>query len=465
MRKSTKIRPPVPKSPTATAASDKKRMIAMGVALLLVVIAFGYARFQESRLRSEEAQFPAPDEVVNERVEVPTVDVAKLEEIISDGEAEDRVLLEREALDELMPIARNLTAAHFDAMESTLIDGAVVESLLADPAENRGKAFTARGWITALRWRNPGGGRPKEAHGRLVIESGETVYFVAAYAPDSLTTDEYGRIDGLLLKAFNDEDPDEPGSWVQGPLLVSPELQRSYSPLGEVAELREGDFADVTDDDLEIGISGIPRREYWRLLSFADHPASDELDWESAPEIEQRHVDEMLRDGAKWRAQPFRMPPTKLMGIWTAKPGENPGRFEEITEGWIGSWTWTGETKVVRFSAPRPRPDLKEGDLVTGRGFFLKNLAYEPSQGAMSVASLVVMDDLERFIPPDDESVDQVWVGVVTGAVGFGLLIPYLLLRDRRRSKELYGKLAERRRKRRTTGPIEEEGAASAPPA
>jgi hypothetical protein len=447
---------------------DRRRLIAMGVGLVALMIAFVISRFQADKYRADSKQLlPVTPEVV-ERVELPEIDVTRLDGLVSDSSAEDRVLLERAAVDELLGTTRNLTAAHFEALEAVLLDTTNVDALLVSPAASRGKAFTARGWITSLRTRKPGGGRPDETHGRMVLDGGRSVYFIARKTPEGLGTDEYARVDGLFLKAFNDEDPSAPGTWIQGPLLVAPELTRSYSPLGDVSSLSPGVFIDVTDDDVEGGITGLPTRPLWTLLAYARDHAPDAVDWESVRELDMPSVNEMLADGSKWRLEPFRLPPTQLMGVWIRRPGENPARMEEVTEGWIGSWTWTGEAKVLRFMLPRPRSDLKEGDLVTGRGYFFKNLAYAPSAGGMRLASMVVMEDLTKFIPTENKSVQQIWIGVIVAVVGLAVVMTVLLIRDQRRSKRIAENLIERRRKRRaqrqgTTGATG-AGGATAPP-
>ncbi len=436
------------------AASEKRKLIVMTVGLVLLVVAFGISRYKEGQYRDRDDGVIGGGPIeFSERVELPEIDVAALEAMVSDGSPADRVLLEREALEHLFETARNLGPAHFAAMDTREIDAGVASALLDDPSAARGDPFTARGWIVSLRRRNPGSGRPAQWQGRLVLEDESSVYFVVKDLAEGIRTepgaDEFVRIDGLFLKAFNDEDPEQPGSWIQGPLLVGPEALRSYTSLGPIEELPFGAFADVTDDDLREGFSGVPHRPLWTLMAYARDRAEGSVDWEAAPELGQPEVTEMMVDGSRWRAQPFRLGPSQLMGFWVQRPGENAARMEEVTEGWIGNWNWTGEAKVLRFVMPGARRDLAEGDLVQGRGFFLKNHAYEPRDGGLRLASYVVIDDLEEFVPPDDRSIQQLWAVVIAMVVGLGGLLFFLVVRDRKRSNRIQETLAQRRRDRR----------------
>lgn len=446
----------------AAARSEKRRLIAMSVGLGVVVAAFLFARHDASEKRSEaRPDVPVEASAVEERVVAPQIDGAALGALVADGTPADRVVLERPAVDAGMAIARNLGPAHFAALGAVQLDAERVQELLAAPSAARGEAFSARGWIEALRTRRPVEGRAPEHHGTLVLEDDAVVYFVADRVDEGLVEGDFARVDGLFLKAFNDESRAEPGTWIQGPLLVSPRVQRSYADLGTVAELPPGALLDVRDDDLK-DITGIPVRPFWTLMALARDGDHDAVAWDEAEELDKQSVVEMLQDGARWRGRPFRLPPSQVMGIWVRRPGENPARMDEITEGWIGNWTWPKDAPVIRFASPLPLPDVREKDLVTGTGWFLKNIAYEPASGQLRTASMVVLDRVEPFEPVPDTSVRTIMLLVSGGVVSLVLFLWVLLRRDRRRSEEMARKLVERKqRRRRELG----EGGAKTPPA
>lgn len=448
---------PVPRA--GMRGNEKRRLLTLSLGAVLVVAAIVMARFKAAEYaRQEEGALPVEEEPAIAHVEVPRIDVDALERTISDGTPEDRVVLEQAAVDELLGIARNLGPAHFAAMGARELDAALVEELLADPSSARGQAFTARGWIESLRERRLGKGRPNEYHGRLVLEDDVLVYFIADRL-DGVGERDYARVDGLLLKAFNDEDRERTGEWIQGPLLVAPEAVPSYAALGVVKEIPFGTFVDVADDDASRGISELPVRPLWTLLAFARDAEPGAVDWEAAPELDGPSASAMLSDGDGWRGRPFRLPVSKLMGVRVRRSGENPARMEHVTEGWIGNGNWTGEAKVLRFAMPGAHPELAIGDLVTGRGFFLKNHAYEPGGGGLRLASMVVLDSLEVFVPPEAARAKNIWVMTVAIVGGLGCLLFVLVLRDRRQAQRVEQSLLRRRRERRAT-----HGALASPP-
>ena len=433
-----------------SSTKEKRRIYIMGGVLIVLVASFYYSQFKANEFAAnEEADLPSvPTEPVV-HVQVPEIDGAAIDALVSDASDEDRVLLEREAVDKVLGIARNLNPAHFVALESRELNESLNQELLANPSKARGQAFTARGWITSLRVRNPGGGRTKEVHGKLVLEDYSSVYFIVAEENESLVVSDYARVDGLFLKAFNDEDPEEAGSWIQGPMLVGPKMQRSYKSLGEVASLPQDTFLEVQDDNLETGITGIPAVPLWTLMAFArDHDRS-KLDWPNIRPLESEVANEMLGDGSEWRGMPFRMTPLKVLAIWERTPGENPARMEKITEGWISSFTWKGNAKVVRFTKPGGMGDIQPKDIITGSGFFFKNFAYELESGGLHLASMVVLDSLKKHVGPVDHSVGRIWFAITVGSGVLTILLFFLVTRDRKRSDALHKQLAERRRARR----------------
>lgn len=441
---------------------EKRRIFIMGGVLIVLVASFYYSQFKANEFeRSEDANLPSVPVEPVVRVQVPDIDAAAIEALVSDSSDEDRVLLEREAVDHLLSIARNLNPAHFVALNSRQLNESVNQELLANPSEARGQAFSARGWVTSLRVRNPGSGRAKEVHGKLALEDGSPVYFIVSEEDESFVFGDYARVDGLFLKAFNDEDPDQPGTWVQGPMLLGPKMQPSYASLGEVTTLPGGTFIEVNDDNLQTGITGIPPVPLWTLMAFArDHDRS-KLDWPNIRPLESELANEMLGDGSQWRGMPFRMTPLKVLAIWERTPGENPARMEKITEGWISSFTWKGNAKVVRFTKPGGMGDIQAKDIITGSGFFLKNFAYELESGGLHLASMVVLDTLEKHVAAKDHSVGRIWFAITVGTGAMTIILFFLITRDRKRSDALNKQLAQRRRARRD---FNENAAASTEP-
>ncbi len=440
---------------------EKVRLGLMGVALILIVIAFFAARIQESNHRENEfASVPKTQEFTSDRVARPEIDVAALESLVADEREQDRVLLERPALDALLPIAKNLLPAHFEAMGARELKGELTAEILNDPSLVRGQAFTARGWVDTLRKRNPGVGKPKEYHGRILLEDESAVYFVAADLGESkLTEGSFVRFDGIFLKAFADESQEIAGEWIPGPLLVGPKMLHSWSDLGQVASLPEGSLSQVVDDDLETGIHGIPFEEKWLMLAHARDLESENVDWDAAPVLDTETVNAIMRDGPAYRGKPFRLETSVIMDSRVIAAPENPARLEQITDAWISNWTWTGKATFIRVFFPGGRPEFKgadkatrrTGDKVSGRGFFLKNFAYEPAQGGMSTAPVFIFTQMDKFIAPDSRKTVSSFLKLVVGLVVFlvGFLV-IVTIRDKRKSRNFERRLIERRQKQRS---------------
>ena len=138
------------------ASGEKKKLIAMCVGLVLLLVAFLGSRYKESQYRDRERGMLSPPIETTERVEIPELDGSSLDPLVSDGSDADRVLLEREGVDAIMEMSRNLGPAHFAALDTREMSADVAAELLADPSAARGKPFTVRGWIHTMKKRRPG---------------------------------------------------------------------------------------------------------------------------------------------------------------------------------------------------------------------------------------------------------------------------------------------------------------------
>jgi len=430
--------------------SEKVKLIAMSGGAVLVFVAVLVSISQGRRARNQEnGDLPA---VENTPVEVafrPEVDTELLEAVVRDAEGPDRVMLEPDAVRELMSAARQMPSSSYDdpTIGARELDAAVIDELAASPDPLRGEPFYVRGWIETIEERGAPGDGGKRFLGRLTLEDRSTAYFLVAEKPESMIFGDFTRVNGLFLKNFSDEDPENRGTWLDGPLLVGRELIRSYPSFGTVTELEPNEVAGITDDDLAGGISGIPFDALWHTLAYARDMEPGTIDWESAPLMTQAKLKELLDDPPAHRFEPYRIPISELMQLTVKRAGENPARIESYTEGWIGNMYWKGGLK---FIAPVPHPELRLRDFVTARGLFFKNYAYEPLDGGMNVAPIFVLTDLEYYERPAGTAL--VHLGWVIGISSVGLLIflSFLLSRDRRSANALQERLVQRRRSRRS---------------
>ena len=450
MKKTSGIGSKPASAPGAFDANDKKKLIVMGVLLVLVAIAYLASTATEKKYELEENETLAENaEEATPELYVPPFDWAGISERIDDSEA-NRTSIERDALDEVLTHATLLTGSHYGALDTKNLDGELSATIAADPNTWRGKPIRVRGTIERLIERTrPGGGEYLE--GRIRLEDDSPAFFVLTSLPkdrlgDTLGVDGFVRLHGLFLKNYREESD---RGWEEGPLVVGRNAVVSYPGIDEDVSLTDSIFKLVDDDSVTEGPAGAPFEARWKLLAFARDLEEGEIDWETAPELNNETLGEILKNGRSNRVQPFRIPISKNMGTHEQLISENPARLEKITTGWIGNTTWTAGNGLVRFDGPFVMPELRDGDFITAKGLFFRNHLYEPAKGGAAIAPYFVLTELERFIPEEDPLVGQIFMFVGLVTLGLISLLFLLLTRDRKQARELQENLIRRRRERR----------------
>ena len=437
-------------SPGVFTKSEKKRLLVMVLGVFFVAIALWTSFIKARAYRdSSGAELPSGLAEFEETVHLPEIDVAAIEPLVREDAPEDRVLIDNEALDLLMKDARGLTLKQFEAMDARVLDGEAIGELLENPAAHRAEPFTVRGEVDALKSRRRGATNREEHIGRIVLDDGSVAYFVALSVPD---LGGYVRFDGLFLKAFSDEDPEVSGSWIDGPLLVGPLAVRSYPDLGRVESLDPADFEDVADavlvpdegQELNI-VRETPFDPLWTLMAYARDLPEGAVDWEAAPELTQELLMEVEAKPSEWRAQPVRIPISRIQDARVLRANENPARIERYTQGWIGNTTWKN---VIHFKAPEVDFDLHIKDHAFGRGFFMHLFAYDSARNELRSAPLFVLESIERFEPTPDPVYVQLGYVIAGAAAGLIGLFFWLLRRDKKKASALQAEMARRRRAR-----------------
>jgi len=442
---------------------ERKRLVWLSLGAIFLVVAILAMQYKRAYYRGQEGvDLPSAAVEMEEAVLLPEIDAARLDALVADEEAVDRVMLEGEALDYLLADVRTLTARHFEAMDTVELDAAGVERILADPSAHRGEPYLARGAIDAIRTRRRGPTNEQEHLGRLTLEDGSTVYFLVLDAPENAG---FVRVDGLFLKVYSDEEELAPGEWIEGPLLVGPRAIRSYRSLGEVTEPHWGLLAEVEDADLvpadgsqPKSVSETPFDALWYMMAYARDVPEGAVDWEAAPELDHEHLQAVVHDPQTWRGQPFRIPISRIQDARVLRATENPARIESFTQGWIGNTTWKN---VVHFKYPIPDREIRLRDYAYGRGFFLHNFSYASAGRGLRVAPLFILQSLTRFEPQPDPRIRKLVYAIVGVCVFLGGLMVVLLARDRRRAAALQRELARRRQARRNQRSQRSVGTAS----
>jgi len=251
------------------------------------------------------------------------------------------------------------------------------------------------------------------------------------------------------------------GEWRDVPLIAGRSVTPSYPHCDapERADLLAFLLRNVTDDDVG-EVTGVPHEPLWQLMAYARERA-DEIDWETDDQIFELNSDNLnliSKNGGFFRGRPCTLPISGNLGIWTESAGENCQQLDRVTTGWIGNFTWKGSAPVIKFIAPHDWPGLTDrygtSRLVTGKGFYLKNIIYKKANGEPGRAPLFVMSELTPFIPPVSHTTQYILFGVLVGTLLMIGLVWFLLRQDRRQSAKLQADLVRRRRARaeRSTG-------------
>jgi hypothetical protein len=311
----------------------------------------------------------------------------------------------------------------------------------------RGALFRARGWIEQIEAVDTGAKSTAHYRGRLRLEGGGQAWIAVLALPDAWgEVGDFVRVDGLFLKIYRSRTSE--GEVVEAPFLVGPRAVQSFAAIGAVTQLAPNEFQFV-EDDSPAGITGQPFDEYWTLVSYALNGA-DDVDWSSAPLVDGETLAKIYADGDAWRGVPVRIPPAELMDIWDQSQDENPARISKLAEGWAGNWEWARQANgVIRFVAPFERGELRRGDAFTARGFFLKNLAYEPAQGGMAMAPFFVLHSIEGFAPVENNTWTVIFGVMAASLVLIASLFFAGVMRDRKKAAQLQEELRRRRRARR----------------
>jgi hypothetical protein len=431
---------------------ERTKLIAMTVMVVLVIVVFFYQRMQDAKRSARELDqiAEADDTNFEERLVVPAFDASLLAGKVLDAREGDRVLLQQETLKALFDYTSSFNVAHFIELGMRDLDESARAELTADPEAQRANAFLARGWIDDLNQRIGSDGA-KEYHGRLLLEDRSHCHFAVRSLPPGVIVDDFVRLDGLFLKLFRSEGED---GWLEGPLLVGPRLLNSWArPPDLDAHALSIRLAQITDDTINGGLTGLSGETFdaqWLMMDILLHGDQEETNWDEVPELDNETLVAIMTDGPAWRGAPLRMPIARSMDLWTSAPGENPARIDKVTMGWIGSWTWTNnKSAVIHYVMPRDAEHLRGARLVSARGYFIKNFAYETRDGNLRVAPYFVLTDIEEFIPPVDHTIRYIGIGLVVLTIGIIGLIFFGLRRDKRGAAAFHADLVRRRRARR----------------
>lgn len=437
----------------ALARRDKRRILIMLAALIMLAMSYGWARYQQAQRADDDllARPEADEPIEQTRLYVPPFQDRSAVEKINDGKRLSRLTPDTEALPPVLRYTSALTSQHYIELDSQPLDAATASTLQQAPADHRLEPYWVRGEVIDLHSRSL-----KEAsegvawQGTLRSDQDVELHFVVDRNPakDNLTKGSFVRAEGLFLQLYSTE---VGAQWIDAPMLVSGKLLPSYPLLALNEALDTPALLNIIDDDVD-NQQGVPFDAQWELMAKALQDEG-QVDWENAPTLDGEMLNKIFEDGETYRGHPFVIPISKNMDTRTYAAKENPLHLGSISSGWIGNYTWSGKAGLVKWVAPFVNPDLHHWEdsakLVKGRGFFLKNLLYQSRDGNPGRAPFFVLQDLEVHTSVPDRTPMYILWGMF-GITGFlSVLIVFLLRRERKSAQRLQQQLVQRRKARR----------------
>ncbi|MDA1265369.1 MAG: hypothetical protein O2816_09865 [Planctomycetota bacterium] len=434
----------------AQTARDKRKIIILAVGTLLL-----FGAYMSQQLGGPKEQDLSNDlpmgRPVAEVIHTLPIDSEVLE-AVADATADQRLIMSGEAVDLVLKHSETMRAANYDALGAINLDARSSAELLSAPAEHRGDALRVRGVLLRL----GGAATPDPAVkdrqlGAVELEDGTLTHIAFLREPRDFAIGDFIRLDGLFVQAYNG--PGKGGLLTEGALVVGNQLQGSRPSLvgkdhaALAIELREKVKDDTIDHRLEQ-----PFDELWDLMAFA-RERKDDIDWSTALELDNEQLGVLSNDGTLFRGQPYVLNICQNMGTWVEAAEENGLRIPKVTYGWIGNNTWKDPAPLITFIAPFEAPELqdrKQNRLVSAKGFFLRNHAYNKRDGkSAAIAPVFVLSEIKPFVPPTNHTTTYILIGVVVGTALMILVIFLLVRADSRNSTKLQEELTRRRRERR----------------
>ena len=419
----------------------KGRIVLMSVALVFIVGALFWMQLSGSTEPEQPDEQPAP---TTERIALPEVFPGTFDGV-RDAEPADQRVLEADELKVLRTIVRRTTAGAIADAGAATLDGEVHARVLAAPDDARGEWFQVRGELLAVDEKDAGPGSSEtEFVGTLRTHGDALVHFrMQRTDDDELAVGDWVRVAGVFFKNLLRDAGDDARL---APLIVGPQMLRSFEDFGEVTSITPEQWDSIRDDTFDF-VTGPQDAMRWRLLAWMrDRPQVDREEGELT-ELSDELLSQISRDGSEFRGQSFKLPVSRVQAATARSAGENPARLDTYSVVWIGNMTWKREP-VICVQLPGGIENYPPGQFVEGEVVFFMNIAYDTAT-ERHVAPLFVAKSIDEFVPERDITLHVLLIGAAVFFIGLILTMFVLLRRDRKRSELLARQLVERRRARR----------------
>lgn len=428
------------------AIRDRRRLVAAIIGLVMCLAAF-YALALKKQ--SDEADLATKQEGVSTDLAdgIPQPDRAKLAGIRDSSEAE-QVILEPEAFAELARLGRSLVGSWLYVMGEPAFP---FDASPEEQAQLRAEPFRLRATLLDGQIIRRGVGQAEEYWCLLRTEDGHLVHYVAMSPPEELMVNQnFVLADGYYYKQYRKRIDDQ---WITAPLFVGRVLAPSFRKLEPISEPDSELMAQLEDHPL--GTNNDPRKldqrkELWHLMNLAQSVnAEGGVDHEDAILLDYDKLVALSKNPEVYRGRLF-----ELGGLVreaaTVRAEENPLRVREISSAWIRNES-LGDT-LMHLKAPGDFNFYPNKGPVIYHGYFLMLWAYVDTKSIPRRVPVFVVTDAEVQVVPTPPFAGQMAFLFIGIAVVLGLLMFFVVQRDRKRNTAAMEALVAKRAARRKEG-------------
>ena len=425
---------------------DKVRLTVLAVLLILVAALFFYARSSPPMQGVSTTSDFSP---VSQANEPPACDVnPALLAPVADSTQTERVTTETEPLLHLLMEAGKTVPGDFRRLESRVIDDALYQEILADPAAFRGQAFTAKGlflWADAaqvdLGLDQPGAEKLTYYRGLAQDDLGHAFTFSILNNPEEFSAGDIVKVEGFFLKNQAIFAKDDETQIIEPTVhLVGKKLTRTVYQMEPVQRLDMALMNTVRDYELNEQ-EHIEDEVLFHALSFVQNVDADEL---------ASVADDRTSMALRTEPQQFRGHPVRVLGTfydtWRQElgpEGENPLELPHVYHGLL---VHGGPTFTYVVCLEKEPEWLRRDTNVIAEGIFVKRFTYVAKNGVPVTCPLLVV---KRFIPfrvNTSKFQDEFTIGFIIVAVILFVWFGLSLMGDRRAAAEYRQRYYARRR-------------------
>lgn len=429
-----------------SAMKDKRRII-----MAVVGLAFCFVVLVTLNMKGKKAEADLLTQRNDTRTAIsgllPVLDQAVLA-AVKDSTPEECVVLEPAAFRELSTNVRTLMGSWFSLLGEPAFD---FQNGAAQSAQRRGDLFRMRGELLDARLITRGDEEEPEYWCHIRSDQGFDFFFVSMMMPTELFgNDNFVLADGYFFKYYRQKmDAD----WITAPLFVGRQLAPSWKRLEPALtpdmELMAAvkDLPLGTDNRVE-NINTLPAM--WHLTNVARSVSATPETLATAiaePLVMNYDMLKMLSENPEiYRGRMFELGGMIRGTPTTVRVGENPLRERNISSAWTRN-DFNGDV-LMHLKAPGVFPFDAESGPVVFHGYFLMLWAYIDTKGIpRRTPVFVVVDSFveEPYTPPFAGQMVMMFLGV---AMSIGLLLFWLVRRDRRTSQRAMQKMLNRRENR-----------------